>query len=136
MAKKIKVMIFGTFDGLHPGHLSFFRQAKKRGNYLVAVIGRNLTVKRLKGHLPIFNEKARLGAIKRVKSVNKAVLGHKKDYFRTILKERPDIICLGYDQKIPGNLAPKIKKGGIKIYRLKSYKPRIYKSSKLFRKIK
>lgn len=134
MAKKIKVMVFGTFDGLHLGHLSFFRQAKKHGNYLVAVIGRNSTVKRLKGHLPIFSERARLGALKHVKSVNKAVLGHKKDYFRAILREKPDIICLGYDQKIPGKLAPKIKKWGTKIYRLKSYKPRIYKSSKIFKK--
>jgi len=127
-------MVFGTFDGLHPGHLNFFRQARRHGDYLIAVIARNLTVKRLKSHLPIFNERTRLEATKRVKSVNKAVLGHKKDYFRVILREKPNIICLGYDQKIPGNLAPKIKKRGIKIYRLKSYKPRIYKSSKLFKK--
>ena len=23
-----KIMVFGTFDGLHPGHLDFFRQAR------------------------------------------------------------------------------------------------------------
>jgi len=128
-----KVMVFGTFDGLHKGHLSFFRQAKRYGDYLIAIIARNSTVWRLKGHLPIFGEKARLRAIKRVKTVDKAVLGHKKDYFRVILREKPKIICLGYDQKIPGGLTPKIKKLGIKIYRLKPYKPEFYKSSKLFR---
>jgi len=23
-----KVLVFGTFDGLHPGHINFFEQAK------------------------------------------------------------------------------------------------------------
>ncbi|MBI2582387.1 adenylyltransferase/cytidyltransferase family protein, partial [Candidatus Woesearchaeota archaeon] len=29
-----KVMCFGTFDLLHLGHLNYFQQAKKYGDYL------------------------------------------------------------------------------------------------------
>ena len=32
-----KVMVFGTFDGVHPGHENFFEQAKQHGDYLIAV---------------------------------------------------------------------------------------------------
>ena len=39
--KKItKVMCFGAFDGLHKGHLSYFKQARKYGDYVIAVIAR------------------------------------------------------------------------------------------------
>ncbi len=139
MAKKIKVMVFGTFDGLHRGHRSLFRQAKKRGDYLIVIIGRNSTVRRLKGHWPIFDEKTRLRAVKSVKMINKVLLGDKKDYFKVVFKEKPDVICLGYDQKVPRkHLREEIKKRGleIKICRLKPYRANIYKSSKLFRKNK
>ena len=42
-----KVMVFGVFDRLHPGHLSFLEQASKHGN-VVAVITRDDVVKALK----------------------------------------------------------------------------------------
>ena len=56
------VMVFGTFDILHPGHINFFKQAKKYGN-LIAVIARDRTVKQVKGRLPKYSEKQRLKAI-------------------------------------------------------------------------
>ncbi len=126
-------MVFGTFDGLHKGHLSFFRQAKKYGNNLIAVIARSSTVKAQKGRLPLFSEKMRLEALKHVKIISRARLGHRIDHCRVIWQEKPDIICLGYDQKISPRLEKQIRKLGVNIVRLKSYKPEIYKSS-LFRK--
>ena len=55
-------------------------------------------------------------------------LGHKQ--FVVIKKYKPDIICLGYDQKFfVDRLEDSIE--NIKIVRMKSYKPEIYKSSKL-----
>ena len=55
-----KVMVFGTFDILHPGHLNFFKQAREFGNFLIAVIARDKTVLKIKGRLPKNNEKKRL----------------------------------------------------------------------------
>lgn len=147
----MKVMVFGTFDILHKGHLDFFRQArqiarqkvqvekkgkraKKHSNYLIVIVARDSTVKKLKKRSPCFSEKERLARLKKLNIVDKVRLGYKDDYFKVIEEEKPDIICLGYDQKVSEEKLRKVlKKRGleIKIYRLKPYKPNIYKSSKI-----
>ena len=43
-----KVMVFGTFDGLHEGHLDFFRQAREYGDYLIVAVARDVNVKKIK----------------------------------------------------------------------------------------
>ncbi|MFC1801217.1 adenylyltransferase/cytidyltransferase family protein [Nanoarchaeota archaeon] len=126
-----KVMVFGTFDILHLGHLDYFKQAKKWGDYLVVVVARDKNVLKSKGKKPKYNEKVRLGKIKKVKMVDKVVLGYVRDRFKMIEKMNPDTVCFGYDQKVDLDLMKKIKKQKIKIRRLKSYKPRKYKSSLL-----
>ena len=121
-----KVMVFGTFDVLHKGHLNFFSQARKYGDYLIAVIARDNTVKEVKGRFPRNNEKKRLAEVK--KYVDKAVLGYIKDKHKVISKFKPDIICLGYDQK---EFISGLKRFKIPIKRLKPYMVHKYKSSKL-----
>ncbi len=127
-----KVLVFGTFDGLHPGHYNFFKQAKKYGDYLIVVVARDIVVKKIKKHFPIKNEQQRLKEIQKYESVNKALLGYKKNPYLLIKKINPDVICLGYDQKaFTEDLAERVKEVGlkIKIYRLKPYKPTKYHSS-------
>ncbi|MHA1679090.1 MAG: adenylyltransferase/cytidyltransferase family protein, partial [Promethearchaeota archaeon] len=55
-----KVLCFGTFDILHPGHVSFLKQARKYGNYLVVVVARDENVKKIKGKYPLDNELKRI----------------------------------------------------------------------------
>ena len=122
-----KILIFGTFDILHKGHLNLFKQARKHGDILIAVIARDKTIKKIKGKNPRHKEKTRLKNIK--KYVDKAFLGNKTNKYAVIKKIKPDIICLGYDQNsFTKNLKKHFKK---KIIRLKPYKPDIYKSSKI-----
>lgn len=130
------VMIFGTFTILHPGHLYFFRESKKCGDNLIVVVARDSTVKKVKGFLPRLDEKARLEMVGSVKLVDKAVLGDKKDWYKLILKYRPDVICLGYDQMAPRNFKDELAKRRINatVARLKSYRPEKYKSSKILNK--
>ena len=45
-----RVMVFGSFDPLHDGHRSLFRQARKHGDELVVVVARDVNIARLKGH--------------------------------------------------------------------------------------
>ena len=59
----MKVMVFGTFDGLHEGHKNFFKQARKYGDYLLVVVGRDKNVEKMKGHLPQRNENERMKEI-------------------------------------------------------------------------
>ena len=129
-----KVMVFGTFDILHKGHVHMFRQAGKHGDVLIAVIARDSTVKKIKKKLPRLSETKRLAQIKPY--VNKAVLGSKSDKYKIIEKFNPDVIALGYDQNsFTKDLRKELKKRRLnpKIVRLKSYMPKKYKSSKLKR---
>ncbi len=134
-----KVIIFGTFDIFHPGHRNFFRQAKKFGDFLVVVVARDENVKTIKGKYPKNNEKERLKIISEYNLVDKAVLGNKnneRDYkYKILQEEKPDIICLGYDQQVnKKELQKKLKEykmDKVKVVRLKPYKEGIYKSSLL-----
>jgi len=128
------VMVFGTFDLLHLGHLALFKQARKKGDYLIAVVARDKTVWQVKHKNPQDKEKERARKIKASGLVDKVVLGALRDKYRSIKKYRPQIIALGYDQRfLTDDLAEKLKEFKIraKIVRLKSYKPNIYKTSKL-----
>jgi glycerol-3-phosphate cytidylyltransferase-like family protein len=61
-------------------------------------------------------------------------LGNIRNKYAAIKKYKPEIIALGYDQKVNLlELKNKLKEFKIKseIVRLKSHKPEIYKSSKL-----
>ncbi len=134
---KTRVIIFGTFDGLHKGHENFFKQARNlaKNSHLTVSIARDLNVKKIKGKIPFFNEKKRAQLVKKSKLVNKVILGGLKNHIPHILKERPDIVGLGYDQyayvkNLKNNLKNKLKNiKPIKIVRLKPYKEKIYKNS-------
>ncbi len=134
--KLVKVMVFGTFDGLHEGHLSLFKQAKKlaKNPFLVVSIARDENVFRIKGQLPLLNENKRKRLLTRCQEVDKVVLSGLSEHLPHIVKEKPDIIALGYDQKdYIKNLKNDLQKNGlsVKIVRLKPYKEKIYKNSLL-----
>jgi FAD synthetase len=126
-----KVMAFGTFDILHPGHTSVLKSAKKLGDYLVVVIARDATVLKLKGRKPLFNERVRLKNLKKLDIADKVRLGNLGDKYKVIKDEKPDVIALGYDQKFFVDDLKNVVGKNVEIVRLKSYKPKIYKSSKL-----
>lgn len=134
--KRKRVMVFGTFDGIHPGHMNFFRQAKKLASntFLIASVARDRNVKSIKGILPEFSERKRLAIVKACSIIDKVVLAGSVSYLPHILKEKPHIIALGYDQTayvkdLKKDLA--VKGLLVKIVRLKPYKEKIYKSSLL-----
>ena len=135
--KKNKVLIFGTFDGIHKGHLSLFRQAKKYGDHLTVVVARDKTVMKTKDRLPLQNEKERARKIKEYKIADEIKLGCKGNPYRLIQEIKPKAICLGYDQKFfTRNLEKKLKNMGLetKVYRMKPFRPEKYHSS-IIRKI-
>ncbi len=129
-----KVLVFGTFDILHPGHIKLFREAKKYGDYLTVVVARDKTVKEVKDREPKYTEDERLAHVSEMNVVDQAILGSEYDKYDVIEEVNPDFICLGYDQKdFTSDLEDEIKKRGldVKIVRLKPYKEDKFKSSKL-----
>ena len=126
-------MVFGTFDGLHRGHINFFRQARKlfQNSFLIVSIARDKNVLKIKGKLPVLNERKRMNLIKKSRLINKVVLAGFKNHIPHIVKEKPDIIALGYDQKVyVKNLKKDLKNKNVsaKIVRLKPYHKRVYKN--------
>ncbi len=135
---KTKIMVFGTFDNLHKGHLNFFKQARKLAekSFLIVSVARDSNVKKIKGKHPYLNERKRMILIKKSKVADKVVSSGVKNHIPHIIKEHPDIIALGYDQSAyVKNLKKHLKSKGVsvKIVRLKPYKEKIYKNHLLRR---
>jgi FAD synthetase len=129
-----KAIAFGTFDILHEGHLDFLKQAKEHGDFLAVVVGRDSTVEKIKGRKPENNEHQRMLYVYNVPEVDLALLGDKEDPYKVIEEQKPDVICLGYDQNsYTKNLEKEMEKRGIKagIVRLKPHMPEKFKSSKM-----
>lgn len=119
------VLVFGTFDLLHPGHKWFLRHAAKFGNRLAVVVARDKNVEKLKGHTPVWDEGRRLNAVGELPFVDEVFLGY-EDWSRhaeVLEKIKPDIIVLGYDQHA------KIPPCTWEIIRLPAHHPEKYKTS-------
>lgn len=141
MIKSVKkVMIFGVFDGLHPGHRAFLRQAKRYGKRLIVVVARDSSARKLKKKSPRQSENQRLSALRKSYEIRshkiRVLLGDKKrSSYAVIKKVKPDIICLGYDQKrLEKDLKMRMRQGllpKIRLAKLKPYRASTFKSSKL-----
>jgi len=131
-----RVLVAGTFDGIHPGHESFLSQAKALGTELVVIIARDQTVIVKKGHAPVQSEIDRVLAVKELAMVDKAVLGSLGgDYLLRVVELNPDVLALGYDQwPNESLLRTDLDAHGlqhVEIVRLKPFEPDKYHSSLL-----
>ena len=131
---KRRVMVFGTFDVLHEGHRSLFRQAREHGDELIVVVARDETVRRIKGRPPHHGEDARKAAVEEEGLADRVVLGDPADTYAVIERLRPDVICIGYDQSaFVDSLPEELRKRGIsaEIMRLAPFRPEEFKSTKI-----
>jgi FAD synthetase len=129
------VLVIGTFDGLHPGHEDYFRQAKALGDRVVALVARDQTVVSVKGQLPRINEERRRKTVEEHPLVDSAVLGDTDDRLKVVCNVDPDVVLLGYDQQaFTENLNEDLKKRGLdcRVVRAEPFYPEVYKSSLLF----
>lgn len=131
-----RIMIFGTFDMVHKGHSNFFKQARAlaQNPFLIVSIARDSNVLKIKGRRPRHTQQQRRKAVGLSPEVDKVVIGAAGDHMPHIIKEKPDIIALGYDQvAYVRGLKTSLKKAGLptKVVRLKSHKPHLYKTSLL-----
>lgn len=132
-----RIIVFGTFDMIHPGHEHFFAQARALAKepYLIVSVARDSAVMRIKGVPPRRTEKERLDVVKKNALVQEVVLGDEEGYMEHIVAARPDIIALGYDQtgEYVENLEKDLRAAGLaaRVVRLVAHEPHIFKTSKL-----
>lgn len=134
---KTRIMVFGTFDMIHEGHVDLFRQARALSPepHLIVSVARDESATRIRGYSPRNSEEKRRSVLEQHSLVDEAVLGDCEGYISHINACRPDIIALGYDQKgeYVEFLERDIRAAGlsIRIVRLNSYMPGTFKTSKL-----
>lgn len=93
------MLIAGTFDLLHPGHIYLINEAAKMGDVYV-IVATDQNRKLYSGESPIIPENQRLEVMMSVKNVKEARLGRSdNDTLKTVEEISPDIILLGPDQK-------------------------------------
>lgn len=115
-----KVLVGGTFNILHPGHVLFLKKAKALGDTLVVVVASDRTVLKEKDLL-LFPARKRAGLLRQLGFIDKVVLGSERDRLEVVERERPDIIALGHDQKGAAGLRKELKERGLtcKVVRIK-----------------
>lgn len=96
----MKVLTFGTFDHLHPGHISYLSEAAGKGD-LTIIVARDRNVEHIKGKPSEGNEEERLLALEEVFPDATVVLGDSEDYLKPVRDAAPDLILMGYDQQLP-----------------------------------
>ena len=130
-----KVLVFGTFDVIHPGHMSFLKQARAAGDYLIASVARDEFVRKTKGREPLHSQEERRRHLIEAGLVDEAHLSDPVPGTYAIIERlRPDEVCLGHDQSLlRENLEAwlVVRKIDLPMRTLEAYKPERYKSSKL-----
>ncbi|MBF8280570.1 MAG: cytidyltransferase-related domain protein [Candidatus Magasanikbacteria bacterium] len=126
------VMVFGTFDVLHLGHIAFLKAARRHGDRLVVIVARDAAAERLKKTKLRFKEGERAQMLRELRLVDEAVSGAKANFRKAVAVYKPFVIALGYDQEAYVNELRRFltSKGlNTKVVRLKAFKARRYKTS-------
>jgi len=134
----MRVLVFGTFDELHPGHRFLLNEAQKRacpaklpqersGGELFVVVARDVNVERIKGRPAVESEEVRKNTVEEAFPDAQVILGDPQDFLVPVIAVRPDLILLGYDQKLPPDVSEKDL--GCPVERLPAFKPEQFKSS-------
>jgi len=95
------VMVNGTFDILHPGHVALLNTARSYGDYLVVAIDTDRRVKELKGHKrPINNQNFRRTMLSNLKAVDVVEFFDSTEELIELMKMyKPDVYVKGSDWK-------------------------------------
>lgn len=95
----MKIIVNGTFDVMHPGHIALLNYAKSLGDFLLVAIDTDDRVRQLKGPTrPINNEQDRKCILENLKSVDQVCL-FKSDKELLHLISECDIMVKGSDYK-------------------------------------
>ncbi len=127
-----KIFCVGTFDILHKGHIEFFKDTKKQGDYLIVVVISDKSVYENKRRWPINNQEKRVRAVEKLR-VAKEVIAVSDDLDKNIellLKIKTDIFVIGYDQEtgVIDKLKKVLSENGVKIYVSKEYAGGVHSS--------
>lgn len=96
-----RVIVNGTFDILHRGHIEMLNFARSQGSYLLVAIDSDTLVKNLKGESrPINNQEDRKFALDNLKCVDAVWIFDSQEELEHICKiYKPDLMVKGSDYR-------------------------------------
>ncbi|MCD4760556.1 tRNA pseudouridine(55) synthase TruB [bacterium] len=121
-----KVLIFGKFDILHPGHIKLIKEAQKLGE-VTAVLESDKIIKSLHHSQVFYNQKIRQ---KNLENFGLNIHVRKENTAQEILDNFcPDVLCLGEDQHFLQKMFADID--GSRVETIQLSQPTLFKSSRL-----
>lgn len=92
-----KVITYGTFDLLHPGHINILRRAKDLGDYLIVAISSD-EFNALKGKKSYYSYEERRHLLEAIKYVDEIVPEHNwEQKVQDVQKHEIDVFVMGDD---------------------------------------
>ena len=117
----MKILVNGTFDVLHMGHISLLNYSKSLGNFLTVAIDSDERVKEKKGsNRPINNQTDRLEFLINLRCVDNVVIFYDDEQLINLIK-RHDILVKGSDYKGKSVIGQKYAKELIFYDRIEPY---------------
>ena len=97
----VRVFVNGTFDLLHPGHISLLNWAKSLGDYVIVGIDTDDRVREKKGPTrPIYNQDDRGLMLVALKAVDEVRYFDSDESLEALVKDvKPDVMVVGSDWK-------------------------------------
>jgi cytidyltransferase-like protein len=127
MKQYARGMVFGVFDGLHPGHEFLLRTAHEQCDELIVVVTPDSVAQSFKQKLPKNNLEERIRSIQKLNADWVVVPGDSTSgEWNIITKYNPDVVFVGHDQQAIGQ---EMKRIGRATRAVESFQPETYKSS-------
>ncbi len=126
----------GCFDILHPGHISYLEEAKRKSDVLIVALNADSSVRRIKGQArPISKLRDRQRIVAALESVDYVTSFSETTPLRLISRLKPDLLIKGGDWKATDIVGRKVvAKYGGKAVSVKYKKG--YSTSSIVKKIK
>lgn len=129
-----RVVAFGAFDPLHPGHLYFLSTARKHGEDLTVVVARDESIYSFKKREPYLGLEARVQALIDTGIPDKVLPGNLPGRRFDLLRSLEfDVLALGYDQEPSDREVARLLlvagKNAVEIVRVAPFYPEKYKST-------
>ena len=110
--KPVIVFAAGCFNRIHKAHLRMLQTARSLGERLIVVLSHDLHNKKPNA-VPASLRRAR---VKALGVADQVIIGEPNSFARSLRLIKPDILVLGYDQKLPDDETKRtIKELGIEI---------------------